>query len=334
MILRPLLLCPGLLIGLLAFAQPPASLNQKDAKGLKQGPWERLWAESTQLRYKGRFKNDKPVGRFTYYTVKGQLESVIDHYPTGNAAHARHYHPNGKVMAEGRYAGEAKDSIWNYFDSEGVLRSKESWKAGKKHGEEVTYFTDGKPAEKTHFTDGVQTGLTEQFHPEGSLKYKANYVNGEPEGLMTWYFPNGKKEIEGRMVNGQRDGNWVYYHEDGLIQIQVLYAQGNYIKDKKENGVFKEYFDDEQLKSEVTYKHGKREGRFAEYNNDGRWVEKEVQLGPTGGSRTQTERTLEGQTKKREGTYKNDVLEGEVKEYDEHGKLLRTTVYVNGEARP
>ena len=47
-----------------AFAQPPVTVNQKDAQGRKQGPWERTWADSEQLRYSGQFKDDKPTGTF------------------------------------------------------------------------------------------------------------------------------------------------------------------------------------------------------------------------------------------------------------------------------
>lgn len=317
------------LLMLVASAQPPAH-NQKDEKGLKQGQWSRTWAESTQIRYEGQFKDDVPVGRFTYYSTQGKVESIVDHYPGGKASHARHFHPNGKLMAEGRYVGQEKDSVWTYFDTESRLRSTERWTAGKKDGEQLTFFADGKVAEKATWAKGVQQGVFEQRFDNGQVKHKATYQQGEPEGVVTYYYPSGKKEIEGSMVNGDRDGSWYYFNEDGTVQIQVLYKQGEYVKDRKENGTFKEFYDDEKLKSEVTYKAGRKEGRFTEWNDDGAWTTKPVQVGPPGGEKSDLERVLEGQTKKREGTYKNDLLEGEVKEYDEHGKLLRTVNYVSG----
>ncbi len=329
--LRPSLLGTLLFVASLATAQPAAPLNQKDAKGLKQGTWSRTWADSDKLRYTGQFKDDKPVGRFTYYAKTGQVESILDHYPTGNASHARHYHLNGKVMAEGRYVGEAKDSLWTYFDKDGHKRSMETWKAGKQDGEQTTWTADGKVAERETMKAGKRNGLFEQFHANGQLQHKATYVNGRPEGTMTWYFPSGKKEIEGKVVNGDRDGSWYYYHENGTVQIQVLYAQGVYVKDKKENGVFKEYYDDEQLKSEFNYKNGKLDGPFTEYLDNGRPVQKEVSVGPDPAvAKKEVERVYEGQTKKREGTYVNDQLHGDVKEYDDKGRVVRTVRYVNG----
>lgn len=311
-------------------AQPDAPLNRTDAQGRKQGPWERTWAESTQLRYTGQFKDDKPVGSFVHYSTKGEVESRIDHYPGSNAAHGRHFHPNGKLMAQGRYVGQEKDSIWNYYDREGVLRSTEHWKRGKLDGEMTTYYPDGQVAERRHFKAGVAEGPAEQFHANGTPRYKATYVNGEPEGSEIFYFPDGKKEIEGRYVNGARDGGWTYYNENGSVQMQVLYAQGRFVRQKYENGTFTEYWDNEQPKSEETYKNGKRNGPFTEWHPTGTWTEVPVKLGPDGNARNDVERVLKGQTKKREGTYKNDLLEGPVKEYDEKGRLIATVVYSNG----
>jgi antitoxin component YwqK of YwqJK toxin-antitoxin module len=330
--LRPSFVLATFLLALPMLAQPPATLNQKDAKGLKQGPWERTWAESKQLRYKGQFKDDKPVGTFTYYSTTGKLESIVSHYPTGGAAHGTHYHPNGKVLAEGRYVGEQKDSTWNYFDTEGNLRSTEHWVKGKRNGEQLMFFKDGTPAEKCNYANDQRQGLCQEFHPNGKVKNTSNYVNGLPDGVQTFYYESGKKEIEGRNENGQHEGAWLYYHEDGSVQIQLLYHHGEFVRDKKENGTFKEYYDSERVKSEVTYKNGLREGTFAEYFDNGNWVKRPVKVGPPGHEVTQEERVLEGQTKKREGQYKNDRLEGEVKEYDEKGKLLNSVRYSAGKA--
>jgi len=330
--LRTRSLCAAALLTLAATAQPPAP-NVTDAKGLKQGRWARTWAESAQVRYEGQFKDDRPVGRFTYYSTQGKVESIVDHYPDGKASHARHYHPNGRLMAEGRYVGQDKDSTWVFFDTEGRKRSMEQWSVGKKQGEQFLYFADGKVAEKSTWAKGVQQGPFEQYFDNGQVKHRATYQQGEPEGMVTYFFPSGRKEIEGRMVNGDRDGTWYYFNEDGTVQIQVLYRQGEYVKDRKENGTFKEYYDDEKVKSETTYKAGKKEGRFTEWNDDGAWVTRPVKLGPEGMEKGDVERVLEGQTKKREGTYRNDLLDGEVKEYDEHGKLVRTVTYVAGTAQ-
>lgn len=328
---RPLPLILALGLAASAFAQPPATLNRKDAQGRKQGPWERKWADSEQLRYTGRFQDDKPVGTFTYYSTAGKVETVLTYYTPGGACHAVNYHPNGKVMAEGRYSGpEVKDSIWNYYDIDGRLRGTERWKSGKFNGDQEAFFPEGKVAERCTWKDGKRNGPCQQFFDNGQVRTSTTYVNDEANGPSLVFSEDGKKEIEGQNVKGQRDGLWKHYNADGTVLMQMLYEKDKLVKEKKENGTFRTFYPDEQLMSEETYKLGKREGRFTEYHDNGRWVEHPAKVGPEGAEKSETERVLEGQTKKREGTYKNDLLDGEVKEWDEKNKLIRTTVYKAG----
>ncbi|MBK8340012.1 MAG: hypothetical protein IPK99_08460 [Flavobacteriales bacterium] len=320
----------ALILLLLAAASSVAQVNQNDAQGRKQGLWRKNWAESEQVRYNGTFKDDKPVGRFTYYSTEGLVESIVDHYADGSGAHGRHFHPNGKVMAEGRYVGQAKDSTWVYLDANGLRRSQEQWKNGRKQGEELSFFDDGTISERITFVNGLQEGLHEQFFPGGQVKYRGSYVRGEGEGVMTWYQPDGKKEVEGHMVSGQRDGIWYYFNTDGSVQIQMVYEQGNFIKDKKENGVFKEYCDDEQLRSEHTWKQGKLNGPFTEYYCNGTWVTEPLPVDQFGAGQGETQRVLKGQLKKREGAYRNGVLHGMVIDYGETGSAKSRVEYVDG----
>lgn len=327
-------LAPCLLVLLLmAFSATAQTPNATDAKGRKQGPWSRTWPNGV-LRYTGHFVDDKPSGTFKHFDEKGRMITVQLHAGDGRISRAEHLHPNGEVMARGRYIGQEKDSTWNYYAMDGTLRKVERFVAGKQEGEAVSYYPNGQVAEKAEWQGGLQHGPAKSWFANGKLKSESNYVNGEPEGRMVFYYSSGGMEIEGNLVNGDREGTWFYYNTDGSIQLQVLYSKGQMVKEKKENGTFKEYHDDEQLKSEVTYRMGRREGRFAEYHANGRWVLKATKGDAVMGTPADMERVLEGQTKKREGTYVNDLLDGEVKEYDEKGKLVKVTRFRAGELQP
>lgn len=320
-----------ILISSLAVAQPgDRELNRSDAQGRKQGDWAKEWPNG-KLRYQGRFKDDRPVGEFKHFDEDGVLTSVQLHAGDGKVSRAHHFHPNGRTMAMGKYVQQAKDSTWNYFDMEGRLRKVERYASGRLHGAQEVYFPNGSLAEKDHYEQGKLHGECQSWFDNGNLKSLATYVNGGPEGTMIFYYPTGKKEIEGKMVNGDRDGTWYYFNADGTIQLQVLYRQGVMVKERKENGIFKEYYDDEQLMSEVRYKGGKREGPFVEYYDNGKWVVRPMPADPVMGTPAEMERVLQGQTKKREGIYKNDLLEGEVKEFDPKGKVIKVVRYEAGE---
>lgn len=330
MLLRTLFFAVLAIGHLVVMAQPTA--NRTDAQGRKQGPWSKTWPNG-KVRYEGQFQDDKPVGTFKHWDEDGRLTSIQRHAGDGKVSRAEHFHPNGTLMAAGKYVGQAKDSTWNLYAADGKLRKVERYKLGTLHGEQVTYYPNGQMAEREQRVDGVLQGELKSWFDNGNVKSEATYVNGEPEGKMVFYFPNGRKEIEGQVVNGDRDGLWYYFNADGSIQLQMLYAKGTLVKERKENGTFKEFYDDEQLMSEVTYVKGKREGKFVEYYDNGTWLMKPVPADPNMGTPADVQRVLEGQTKKREGTYVNDLLEGEVKEYDEKGKVVKVTRYMAGVAQ-
>jgi antitoxin component YwqK of YwqJK toxin-antitoxin module len=327
--LRSFFLTALVLVAHWALAQPPLAPNSMDAQGRKQGAWSKTWPNG-QLRYTGQFKDDRPVGEFKHFNDRGKIETVQQHAGDGIISRARHFYPDGSLMATGKYVRQQKDSTWNYYMADGQLKKVERYAAGHLHGEQVTYYPGGQMAEREQRVNGEMHGPSMSWFPDGKLKSEATYEKGEAEGRMVFYYPKGNREIEGNLVNGDRDGTWIYYNADGTIQLQILYARGQVVKERKENGTFREYYDDEQVQSEVIYKKGKREGKFTEYYGNGRWTMKPVPSDSEVSTPAEVERVLEGQTKKREGTYVNDLLEGEVKEYDENGKLLKVTRYVGG----
>ncbi len=316
------------LLTTLVVAQPA---NRTDAQGRKQGEWARTWDHNGRLRYSGTFKDGRPIGEFKHYDEEGALTTIQRHAGDGRTSRAEHFHAQGRVLARGKYVDQKKDSLWSYFDAHGALRRTEGYRMGTLHGDRISYYPDGRVADHEYFREGVQHGEHKAWFADGSRRLEARYENGVANGMMTFFYPGGKKEIEGRMVNGDRDGAWFYYNPDGSIQLQVLYSRGRMVREKKENGTFKEFYDDERPMSEVTYRKGMREGPFTEYHDNGQWVIEMVPADMALGAPAFEQRVLKGQTKKREGTYRNDLLDGEVKEYDERGKLLRTTRYMAGE---
>jgi len=325
---RILLLFIALGAGLMLHAQPPAE-NRTDAQGRKQGAWSKTWPNG-EVRYTGQFIDDKPVGTFIHYNEDGVITSQQDHAGDGVTSRAVHFHPDGEVMARGKYTGQVKDSIWNYYDDLGRLQSVERFVNGELQGERVVYYADGGIAETSVYDHGHLHGPWRQYFQGGKPKAQGGYVHGIADGRMTWYHPNGKTELDGLMEDGERDGVWTYYNEDGSLLIVITYADGDMVESRKMNGVFKEYFDDEKLKEEVTWKNGAMNGPFTEYHDNGTWETREIPANAATGEPAATEQVLTGQTKKRTGTYRNGLLEGEVKHFGENGEPVLTEVYSAG----
>jgi antitoxin component YwqK of YwqJK toxin-antitoxin module len=108
-------------------------MNYVDINGLKQGHWKKTY-ENGVLQYETYFVNGKPVGDFKRYDKSGNIYAHLVHDTVSEFARAQFFYRSGKIAATGNYIGKEKDSIWNYFDDNGILYLQESFKKGVKNG--------------------------------------------------------------------------------------------------------------------------------------------------------------------------------------------------------
>ncbi|NND94962.1 MAG: hypothetical protein HKN45_08850 [Flavobacteriales bacterium] len=305
--------------------------NVVDDQGRKQGEWRKFYEESTAVFYKGQFKDDIPIGRFIYYYRDGSQKGIMDYKKDGFVFNQTFYPKTGKLMAQGLYIDQKKDSVWNYYSESGRLTSTEEWDKGAKHGVEKVFFEDGELAELTTHVDGLRSGVWEQYYDNQQTKVSGSFVRDQLEGSINYYFENGAKEITGKFLNGYREGTWMYFNKDGSIRYQAVYRGGEIVKEKKENGVFEERGPDDILLSSYTYENGLKEGPYAIYHDEFEYEYEEVVDKLTGDSYFR--QVLIGNELKEEGIYRNDQLHGEVKIYNEKGILIERKNYVEGELK-
>jgi len=123
-------------VGFSSFGQ----INQVDEQGRKQGEWVRTYDDSETIRYKGQFKDGKPVGKFVYYYPNNKIRSIITHDDNSNRSEAYFYHLNEKLIAHGIYHNQKKDSVWTHFLPTGHYSYTETYKNGKLNGERITFY--------------------------------------------------------------------------------------------------------------------------------------------------------------------------------------------------
>ena len=230
-----------LLFSVFAFAIL-GQVNQTDAKGRKQGIWEKTYPNSRVFQYRGQFKDDKPVGTFTYFYPNQKVKAVVKHDPVGNRSVANLYHDNGIIMGIGIYRNEQKDSIWLNYGPSGRISNSETYKNGVLHGLKVIYFVPEDPEDKTQRIAAKQT-----------------FVNGKIDGEFVEYFDNGQMRRTGKYVNFRPDGEWVSYQPTGAKLMLERY------KDGKQHGYQIAYDDAGKFANRVYYYYGKRlEGKALE----------------------------------------------------------------------
>lgn len=211
----------ALLIGAQVFAQN----NQTDAQGRKQGHWQKLYEGTNQVRYRGDFVNDIPVGTFTYYHENGKKKSVIVYRGETNVGYATMYETTGKIMAEGLFVDSKRDSVWRYYGPDGDLVTTTTFKLGIKHGLERTLYSDGSIAERVEYREGLKEGLWVRKYPDGSVRSRGTYESGVLEGDVQYYDQEGKPIWIGSYLHGKKHGTW-YIFENGEQKLREVYRHG------------------------------------------------------------------------------------------------------------
>ena len=210
--------------------------NKKDSQGRKQGVWKKPYKDVQIYKYIGQFKDDKPVGEFTYYYKSGNVESKITFLNAGTIAYNKMYHESsGSLMAQGKYVKEQKDSLWLYYDNVGNLKSQETFVKGKLEGQSVTYYEPQGDkyvvAKYEYYKNGIKDGQFKSYHPNTKLKSEGVYKDGNRNGMVKNFYPTGQiKSIE-RYRFAVKHGWYVFYGKDGRQVGKELFWEGNKLKD-------------------------------------------------------------------------------------------------------
>ena len=218
-----LLLASLLLAVSTAFAQ---NFNRTDNKGRRQGAWHDYY-DNGQLRYEGRFKNDKCKGVFKYYDEQGNLKATNEFDKSGEKALNKTYAPNGRMIATGNYVNQKKEGEWKYYDAtSGQLRLVEDNKNGKVNGWSRLYNPiNGKLAEETQYVNGQPEGQCRKYSDTGVLLMECQYHNGLLDGPTKTYYPSTALKEEGQYVKGQKSGAWKTYNEDGDVILEEVFGE-------------------------------------------------------------------------------------------------------------
>lgn len=218
-----LLLASLLLAFSTAFAQ---NFNRTDGKGRRQGEWRDYYANG-QLRYEGRFKNDKCKGVFKYYDEQGNLKATNEFDKSGEKALNKTYAPNGRMIASGYYVNQKKEGEWKYYDANsGQLRLVEDNQNGKVHGWSRLFNpNNGVLAEETQYVNGVPEGQCRKFSDTGVLLMECQYHNGLLDGPCKSYYPSTALKEEGQYGKGQKIGVWKTYNEDGDVILEEAFGE-------------------------------------------------------------------------------------------------------------
>ncbi len=319
------------------YAWPPQGVKGKDyqinAKEKTDGLHYRTYGKG-EIFYAGIFENGRPKANtdFYYYFEKPEGQVMTIHHIQANPDEivAVNYYTNGKKMSEGNYKNKKKEGLWRFYDDTESLTDESEYSNDLLNGVQRLYDDQGNLVRIFHYVNGKKEGEWKEFFKDGTLRAKGSYKNDVQNGEIIFYTPQGAYEIAGNYVNGLMHGNWRKYNKNNELEITTKYNYGKKIAEKRMNGTFKDYWDNDIPKAEYTYEDGKKNGPFKEWYEMGTWEKVPMDVeGMEKGYHFKLE--LHGTQIQREGAYLDDKLEGDILYYNENGRLMKTETYIDGE---
>ncbi|MGQ9848080.1 MAG: toxin-antitoxin system YwqK family antitoxin [Bacteroidales bacterium] len=228
-------------------------INYTDIQGNKQGKWIKKY-DKDKIAYIAYFKDNKLVGNYKRWYYSGALKAEINYNADGSVGYAKFYWDNGKLMATGKYINQnVKDSIWQYYATDGVLMLKESYKNGVLDGNTIAYFRNGNRSKLAPYTNGKLNGIYKEYWEDnGNTRLEIYYKDGVRYGPINVFYEDGKPYLKGNYFSDLPHGKWIVYFRDGTIEKELDYYHGNLKDEEKYNKEFKEQMKKwEQMKGKI-----------------------------------------------------------------------------------
>ncbi|MEX1002318.1 MAG: toxin-antitoxin system YwqK family antitoxin [Crocinitomicaceae bacterium] len=254
-----------------------------------------FYYESGEKASEGYFKNGQPHGEW------------------------KSYHPLGTLKSIGYKANGQSDSLWKFYDEEGLLKWSYEYENDKKNGCAKKYDSLGNVIQETFYVNDEKQGEEIHFFADGQRKKVITYNQGKEEGLA------------------------LEYNEEGTVITEELYDNG-YLKRKEKfnrydeegnkTGVWRSYFDNGNIKTEISYSGGKKEGVSKLFDKDGKLVSINKMKGDTVASDPGGvvivdlyKEYHENGSVKLMGGLSHGLKSGIFRKYDKEGNLIKGYVY-------
>jgi antitoxin component YwqK of YwqJK toxin-antitoxin module len=214
-----------------------SQINQTDAKGMKQGVWEKKYPNSNAFEYKGQFKNNQPVGTFTYFYPSTKVKVVMKHDEKTKRSESYMYYETGNLMSFGIYINQKKDSVWTKFGPSKRISARETFKNDLLDGKSIVYYVpedlndkSTRIVKESTYKNGKLEGVVLEYFDSGVIKAKSNYLDGLRHGQFLTNYPNGKPMLEDFYKYNYKNGFSRAFDEEGREIGKKYYKMNNLLE--------------------------------------------------------------------------------------------------------
>ncbi|MGM0665726.1 MAG: toxin-antitoxin system YwqK family antitoxin [Bacteroidota bacterium] len=191
-------------------------------------------------------------------------------YPNGNISsegnirdgkpdgYWKSYYVTGVIKSEGRRRNHLLDSIWVFYTQTGDTLEKIDYLYGKKSGYYLKYKRDRSYGlyiwSRELYASDMRQGTAYLYYPDGSVKQTIPYIEGKKQGLSREY------DEEGNIIT-------LYEYNNDFLTSRERINRLDENGDKQ--GAWKEFYDNGNIKKEMTFRNGLLHGYYKEYNERG-----------------------------------------------------------------
>lgn len=307
------------------------------------------------------YKNGKKNGIRKNYDAKDKLLVSEENYVNDvKQEFTKYYYKNGKEKQSIPFLDGREEGLGYEFDTTGTIISLFEYKAGFVKRQEKINRKD---------KSGLKTGVWKEFYQNGILKNECTYLEGKRNGYLKEYGIKGEllnttkyvndivienapelakldtktEYYEGAIVkstgtykNGIPEGAFREFSLEGKITSSKIYkdgfliGEGIYDEANKEQGLWKEYHTNGQLKAQGEYMNGKRIGEWSFYHANGK-LEQKGKYDKKGKAQGLWKWYYESGHLLKEENYLNDILDGLMTEYSDSGMVITKGQYIDGQ---
>jgi antitoxin component YwqK of YwqJK toxin-antitoxin module len=112
----------------------------------------------------------------------------------------------GDTLSRESFLHGQEHGQWQKFYDNGEPRETRFFEYGKKVGEYMAWWPNGKQKLEYHFAAGEYHGVLKEWDVDGHLIREATYENGYEAGPQKVWYPDGKVRSNYVVINGRRFG--------------------------------------------------------------------------------------------------------------------------------
>ncbi len=279
--------------------------NYKEGK--KNGLRKTYDTKEGFLTMSENFANDVKQGNTIYYYQNGKVKQTIPFIAGKEEGQGFEFGPDSTIITLTQYkmgfvqreekmnrrdVDSLKQGAWKQFYPTGVVKNEVTYSDDKMNGYYKEYSPSGSLMNTTKYVNGVvqknapelaKLDVRTEYYQGGIVKFTGTYKDGVAEGIHRTFSPEGKVisakvYADGVLTGegildtiGRQQGPWKEYHPNGQIK-----AQGEYLNSKK-IGDWIFYYSNGKIEQRGKYdKKGKAQGPWKWYYESGNLWREEI----------------------------------------------------------